>query len=198
MKDYTFKKLTEDIAKYIRKSEQMGIDYLDKRRMFEEKIEKDLMGGQEARNQLQELQRTNRDVLEAEQRELVDRLENWKESALAKIKENHQPVTQDGVAELTLLAQLDTTSEELTEYAIKYKDNSLALRMIQKIGKGKNIPFMLPEKKEDKIKSVVSRIKIDLQQHTRPDYANKFPGWSIGEGDITKHQEFIKELEAFD
>lgn len=90
---------------------------------------------------------------------LAKTLVEYEQQDIERVKSTQDPVTADDVAELQLLAQIDTTSEELERYAEKYSNNSLALRRINKIASEQGIMFSLPESEEDKVRNSYNKLK---------------------------------------
>lgn len=96
---------------------------------------------------------------------LAKTLVEYEQQDIERVKSTQDPVTADDVAELQLLSQIDTTSEELSRYAEKYSNNPLALRRINKIASEQGIMFSLPESEEDKVRNSYNKVKRVAQRY---------------------------------
>lgn len=126
---------------------------------YNKQIEEGRLGVKEGQEMVQEEKDEFTRATREQARDLLDRLNQAEETALKHIEDNKESVTSENVAELQLLAQIDTTSEELKKYAEKYSNNDLALRLLEKIAKEQGIMFALPETEQDKIKKAYSRVR---------------------------------------
>lgn len=197
MTDYKLKNILREAAIYMETSKNMELEYNKNVKKYDDEISKELKGVQEARNLLKEQKKKNIEALKTQQDKLKDDLEDWKESEFSKIVEHQQPVTQDDVAELTLLGQLEVTSEELKGYAEKYKNNPLVLRKLELIARDRQLFVEFPQSKKEYAQTMVSRIKNDLSYFSKPNY-EKPEGFTsmVVEGDIATHKRMAEEYEA--
>lgn len=144
-----------------------------------EKYNKQIEEGYLGEKQGQELFQEEKDNFNSSTRKMAQQLLNtfqeYEQLEIEQLRANQDPITADAVAELQLLGQLDTSSEELQEYAEKYSNNQLALRRIDKIAKEKEIMFALPESKEEKIQNSYKKLQRIAERY---EYMHYSPGYS--------------------
>lgn len=126
---------------------------------YNKQIEEERLGVKQGQEMLQKQKSEFEQSTREQAQGLLERLEQAEKTTLKHIEDNKESVTSENVAELQLLAQVDTTSEELKKYAEKYSNNDLALRLLEKIAKEQQIMFALPETEKDKIKKEYSRVR---------------------------------------
>lgn len=95
--------------------------------------------------QMEELKQKNTKNIKQQVKNIREQLDEVKETETSKLKENEIPVTQDILAELTLLAEVDPDKNTLKEYMEKYSKTPLALQKIQAIASKKNIVLVSEE-----------------------------------------------------
>lgn len=126
---------------------------------YNKQIEEERLGVKQGQEMMQEEKDEFTRATREQAQDLLERLERAEETALKHIEDNKESVTSENVAELQLLAQVDTTSEELKKYAEKYSNNDLALRLLEKIAKEQKIMFALPETEAEKTKKEFSKVR---------------------------------------
>ena len=126
---------------------------------YNKQIEEERLGVKQGQEMIQEEKDEFTRATREQAQDLLERLNRAAETTLKHIEDNKESVTSENVAELQLLAQVDTTSEELKKYAEKYSNNDLALRLLEKIAKEQGIMFALPETEQDKIKKEYSKVR---------------------------------------
>lgn len=152
---------------------QVGNEQITKNiEKYNKQISEELLGVQQGKNMVQEEEDNHQSTTRKQAQALLERLDRAECEALEYIESNNDPVTSDNVAELQLLAQIDTTSEELNKYADKYNNNTLALRMIEKIAKNQDLMFALPESAEEKTKKQYSKVRSIINRYSSftPNY----------------------------
>lgn len=186
--------IIKDTESLIRKKEQMTEDYQSSVKKFNDLISKELKGVQEARNELQDMIDNFKSEANETRGELEDRLEDWLAVVDHVSEVTAKPLTQDDLAELTVLGMITPTIDEMEKYANKYRNSPLALQLIEKIAKEKTILLSLPLTRNEIAKSIVSTMKMNIQYHSRPD-VNLPPAHisMVAEGDISRHQQLLKE-----
>lgn len=188
------KNIIKDTTELIRASEQLAISYQEKKIKDEELIRQDLKGVQQVRNELEEIQSKFKEEANVLRKNLEDRIDEWVGLVETITEEDHKSVTQDELAELTLLGMLDVSLDEINNYATKYRNNPLALRLIRKIAGEREMMITVPMTRAEKAKEVASKMKMDIQYHSQPK--PKLPKAHItmvADGDASRLQQLLIE-----
>lgn len=188
------KNIIKDTTELIRASEQLAISYQEKKIKDGELIAQDLKGVQQVRNELEEMQAKFKEEAHVLRKNLEDRIDEWVGLVETITEEDHKSVTQDELAELTLLGMLDVSLDEINNYATKYRNNPLALRLIRKIAGEREMMITVPMTRAEKAKEVASKMKMDIQYHSQPK--PKLPKAHItmvADGDASRLQQLLIE-----
>lgn len=188
------KNIIKDTTELIRASEQFTISYQEKKIKDGELIQQNLKGLQQVRNELEEIQAEFKEEAHALRKNLEDRIDEWVGLVETITEEDHKSVTQDELAELTLLGMLDVSLDEINNYATKYRNNPLALRLILKVAGEREMMITVPMTRAEKAKEVASKMKMDIQYHSQPK--PKLPKAHItmvADGDASRLQQLLIE-----
>lgn len=177
------------------------IKYYSTVKDYNEKIRKDMMGSQFAKEELEKM-KGNFDKELAESREnLIAKLEKVIAEEQGYLERNKEVVTPDVLSELTVLESLELDNNDIETYKNKYANNPLALRKLQSIAKAQGNLFFPVQTKEDVLRRVSSYLKttIDYYQSINTHVISDMGGekaidWIV-EGNKTGVDTIISEYE---
>lgn len=136
----------------------LGEEYQSKMNRYEtqvnewkEQVKTGMLGSEKVRQDTEELLSRYNQELEDEVNTVLKKVNEAVEAETKKISESREPMTQDILAELTVLSELDLTDEDVKTYEEKYSNNPLALRRLQKIAndQGMTSTISFKETKEE-------------------------------------------------
>lgn len=141
------------------------IKYYSTVKDYNEKIRKDMMGSQFAKEELEKM-KGNFDKELAESREnLLAKLEKVIAEEQVYLERNKEVVTPDVLSELTVLESLELDNNDIETYKNKYANNPLALRKLQSIAKAQGNLFFPVQTKEDVLRRVSSYLKTTIDYY---------------------------------
>jgi len=141
------------------------IKYYSTVKDYNEKIRKDMMGSQFAKEELEKM-KGNFDKELAESREnLLAKLEKVIAEEQGYLERNKEVVTPDVLSELTVLESLELDNNDIETYKNKYANNPLALRKLQSIAKAQGNLFFPVQTKEDVLRRVSSYLKTTIDYY---------------------------------
>ena len=136
----------------------LGEEYQSKMNRYEtqvnewkEQVKTGMLGSEKVRQDTEELLFRYNQELEDEVNTVLKKVNEAVEAENKKISDSREPMTQDILAELTVLSELDLTDEDVKTYEEKYSNNPLALRRLQKIAndQGMTSTISFKETKEE-------------------------------------------------
>lgn len=187
--------IVKEVETFINDSRNMVIEYQKKAEDFDQKISKGLSTPTLAQKELTKMRNDNQSKLWSAEDRLDEEVLEWGEKQRTDILEDVSPITQDNVAELTLLSQVDVTSEELNRYIKKYQGNTLAIKKLKEISANKELfNTQFPKSKNELVDELVSRIRGDLSYFRQPNYNSIDASLNmVADGSIEKQKEKLAE-----
>lgn len=161
--------LKKEVEEYINQSYDLTVEYQKTQADLLDKVDKQLRGKKEVRNELDEKKAKMNDLLTTKANDLQDKIERVKANELAKIEETTEQVTADTLAELNLLEQLDLTGQDIDQYINKFKRTPLAMRKLQEISKDKGLMNQFPPTRQEYLNVILGRMNTSIDRFRIPN-----------------------------
>ncbi|WP_175615825.1 hypothetical protein [Piscibacillus halophilus] len=161
--------LKKEVEGYINQSHDLTVEYRKTEADLLDKVDKQLRGKKEVRNELDEKKAKMNDLLTTKANDLQDKIERVKANELAKIEETTEQVTADTLAELNLLEQLDLTGQDIDQYINKFKRTPLAMRKLQEISKDKGLMNQFPPTRQEYLNVILGRMNTSIDRFRIPN-----------------------------
>ena len=161
--------LKKEVEEYINQSHDLTVEYRKTEADLLDKVDKQLRGKKEVRNELDEKKAKMNDLLTTKANDLQDKIERVKANELAKIEETTEQVTADTLAELNLLEQLDLTGQDIDQYINKFKRTPLAMRKLQEISKDKGLMNQFPPTRQEYLNVILGRMNTSIDRFRIPN-----------------------------
>ena len=161
--------LKKEVEEYINQSYDLTVEYQKTEADLLDKVDKQLRGKKEVRNELDEKKAKMNDLLTTKANDLQDKIERVKANELAKIEETTEQVTADTLAELNLLEQLDLTGQDIDQYINKFKRTPLAMRKLQEISKDKGLMNQFPPTRQEYLNVILGRMNTSIDRFRIPN-----------------------------
>ena len=161
--------LKKEVEEYINQSHDLTVEYRKTEADLLDKVDKQLRGKKEVRNELDEKKAKMNDLLMTKANDLQDKIERVKANELAKIEETTEQVTADTLAELNLLEQLDLTGQDIDQYINKFKRTPLAMRKLQEISKDKGLMNQFPPTRQEYLNVILGRMNTSIDRFRIPN-----------------------------
>lgn len=160
--------LGKEIQSFVNESRELTLNYQKREAELQEKVKQGLRGAVEAQQELENMKNNIYETLQEKAKKLEKKKEEIREQELSHIEETSQPVTADVLAELTLLSQMNLTSDDMQRYIEKYRRFPLALRRLQEIAQEKKIFVQFPPDRREYLNVVLGRADNHLSRFKNP------------------------------
>lgn len=129
----TLTTIKDDIKAFGKKKHEYMTGYIAKQEEFNKKLSEGMIGENYAKEQLAAYKLKGDTYSTNTYNKIHAEIEKQHELELAALKQTELSVTSDDVAELTLLASMPMTKDELLVYFEKYKNKPLAIKKLWSI-----------------------------------------------------------------
>lgn len=129
----TLTTIKDDIKAFGKKKHEYMTGYIAKQEEFHKKLSEGMIGENYAKEQLAAYKLEGDTYSTNTYNKIYAEIEKQRELELATLKQAELSVTSDDVAELTLLASMPMTKDELLVYFEKYRNKPLAIKKLWSI-----------------------------------------------------------------
>lgn len=164
---------------FIKLSTQRQLEFVETGKEFDERVKQGRMGAVDANEKLSDLKNNIISELYNSYDVIYDEIGMVLEQEVARINQTSEAITADGLAELTLLNQLELSTEDINKYAEKYKHNPLAIRKLKDIAFDKQLMGSFPTDRTEYIQKLLNDLKEKIKKFSTPSFDNKYVGQKI-------------------
>lgn len=132
--------------------------YIDLKAELYAKVRQQVIYQSEADLRLENFKKEAESYLTNEYNAIVSKLEEVKQVELAKVKAEVKGVTADDVAELTLLATMPLSEQDIKDYLVRYQEKPLAIRKIHELAYNAGISLGSYTTKEEVLNSLIQML----------------------------------------